>query len=151
MSERQKQTEFLKCLLGFAGSRKRRDLHERIMKAEHDEKCVRRALVLVGLVVLFSLSGLGYSAVLLPEFFDNSTPLLVKIFCALGLGSLICTITFLGCWLWYRGIANRLHDECRQLVMESLEARLSAETHPHARTVTPIDFSHEDSSSATVA
>ena len=150
MSERQKQTQFLKCLLGFAGNRKRRELHERILKAEHDEKCVRSALVLVGLVVLFSLSGLGYSAVLLPEFFDNSTPFLVKIFCALGLGSVICSIVCLGCWLWYRSIANRLHDECRQLVMESLEARLSAEAHSHTRTVA-VDFSEDDSESATVA
>lgn len=152
MSERKKQTEFLKGLLGFAGSSARQELHERIIKAEHDEKCVRSALILVGLVGLFSVSGLGYSAVLLPEFFDSSTPLLVKLFCALGLGSVICIMVFLGCWLWYRSIANRLHDECRQRVMESLEKRMREERQAHLpRSVTALDFSQDDDTGSALA
>ena len=149
MTERQKQTEFLKGLLGFASQHARSELQDRILKAEHDEKCVRSALILVGLVALFSVSGLGYSAVLLPEFFDNSTPMLVKLFCALGLGSVICMFVFLGCWLWYRAIANRLHDECRQRVMDSLASRLTAERQQHLhRSVTPVNFSQGDDDSA---
>ncbi len=141
MTERQRQTQFLKGLLGFAGSRVRREFQDRISKAEHDEKCVRSALILVGLVGLFSVSGLGYSVVLVPEFFDSSTPLLVKLFCALGLGSVICMVVFLGCWLWYRALANRLHEECRRKVMESLEARGGDLP---GRTVTPVNFAVDD-------
>ena len=152
MSERQKQREFLKGLLGFAGSPVRRDLHDRMLKAEHDEKCVRSALILVGLVALFSVSGLGYSAVLLPEFFDSSTPLLVKLFCALGLGSVLCMIVFLGCWIWYRSIANRLHDECRHIVMESLGTRITTERAAHlSRTVTPVNFTGDDDTGSALA
>lgn len=139
MTERQKQRHFLKQLMGFAGSRSRRDLLERMQKAEHDEKCVRSALILVGIVALVSLLGLAYAAVLLPEFFDSTTPMLVKLFCALGLGSVICAMAFAGVWIWYRAAANRLHDECRQFVMEILQARLRLDS--RQQTVTPIDFS----------
>src|SRR5688572_23728300 len=101
MTERQRQIAFLKSLLKDNSEECNR-LRERINKAEHDEKCIRRALFLMVIVGVFSIVGLGYSAVLLPEFFDNATPFLVKIFCALGLGSLLCMIIFGTCWLWYR-------------------------------------------------
>src|SRR5262245_4672182 len=108
MSERQKQAEFLKSLISLASPAIKRELQERIEKAEHDETCVRAAFTLVSLFGGFAIAGLAYCSVLHPEFFDNSTPTLVKIFCALALGSVICMLVFLCCWLWYRSVTNRL-------------------------------------------
>ncbi len=140
MSERQKQRLFLKKLMGFAGKHCGHELHERMAKAEHDERSVRCAVILVGSVALLSLLGLAYAAVLLPEFFDNTTPFLVKLFCALGLGSFICLIAFLVCWFWYRGVSNKLYDECRQIVTDVLQARFGEQKSEFSESLTAVDF-----------
>jgi hypothetical protein len=119
MSERQRQCEFLKSLI-LTGESSHTEIYERIKKAECDERCVRIALTLVSLLALVSLLGLGYSAVLLPSFFESGTPVLVRLFCALGLASLFSTIVFTGYWLWYRKLVDRVYEECRRLVMHHL-------------------------------
>lgn len=139
MTERDKQTEFLMRLLVLADSKAEGDLYARIQQAHHDEKCVRFAFSLVGLIGGFAVAGLGYCAVLHPEFLDNSTPTLVKIFCAVGLGSLICMIVFLVCWLWYRNISNKVYDECRRLLMDVIPSRLKS--CPSPVFVQTLDFS----------
>ena len=116
-----------------------RDLQARIQQAQHDEKCVRFAFTFVALVGGFALAGLGYCAVLHPEFLDSTTPTLVKIFCAIGLGSLICMLVFLGCWLYYRGNSNRLYEECRQTLIETIQTRLKGQPQPVF--VQTLDFS----------
>ena len=139
MTERDRQTEFLMRLLVLADSKAEGDLQARIQQAHHDEKCIRFAFTLVGLIGGFAIAGLGYCAVLHPEFLENSTPTLVKIFCAIGLGSVICMIVFLVCWLWYRNTSNRLYEECRRLVLETIHARLKS--HPSPVFVQTLDFS----------
>lgn len=139
MTERDKQINFLKQLLVLAGPTCERTLQARMAEAEHNEKCVWYAFILVALIGGFSICGVGYSAVLHPEFFDSSMPTLVKLFCAVGLGSVICMIVFLACWLWYRAISNRIYDECRQLVMDLLQERLK--TLPKPLFVQTLDFS----------
>ena len=67
---------------------------------------------------------MGYSAVLLPQFFDNATHVVVQFFSALGLGSMMCLTVFLGLWFWYRGNVNRIHEECRRVITAMLESRL---------------------------
>ncbi|MCI0745539.1 MAG: hypothetical protein L0Y58_09055 [Verrucomicrobia subdivision 3 bacterium] len=119
MTERQRQTAFLKSLLKD-GTDECKRLKDRILKAEHDENCIRRALILMMAVGGLSIVGIGYSAVLLPGFFDNATPLLVKIFCALGLGSLICMVIFGVCWGWYRQATNQITQDCRNFVKRHL-------------------------------
>jgi uncharacterized integral membrane protein len=120
MTERERQTQFLENLLQDGTGQSTR-LKQRISQAQHDEYCIRRALILMLLVGIFSIVGLGYSAVLLPEFFDNATPMLVKIFCALGLGSLICMLIFGSCWMLYRKSSNEINEACRQHIMEALK------------------------------
>lgn len=120
MTERERQTQFLQSLLKDGTGQAQR-LKDRILQAQHDELCIRRALILMVLVGIFSIVGLGYSAVLLPQFFDNATPLLVKIFCALGLGSLICMLIFGACWLWYRKASNEVNEACRSHITEGLK------------------------------
>jgi hypothetical protein len=122
MSERQKQSDFLKVLIRTEDSDECRDLQDRIKRAEQDERCIRRMLFLVVIVELLSLAGLGYSAVFHPNFFANTTPFLVRLFSALGLGSLVCIVSFVGYWLWHRGMLNNLNEECRRAVLATLES-----------------------------
>jgi hypothetical protein len=58
-----------------------------------------------------------------PDFFQNPSQLVVRIFCALGLASVVCSLVFMACWLWYRGTLNRLHEESRRFIMEILESQ----------------------------
>ena len=77
------------------------------------------------IIAVVAVVGLGYSAVLMPEFFDNATPLLVKLFCALGLGSVLCMIIFGYCWLHYRRRSNEVNEDCRAYLSETTkEVRL---------------------------
>jgi hypothetical protein len=132
MSERQKQTAFLKALIGYEDSDQRRALQERIVKAEKDERCIRRALFLVGIFGFFCLCGLGYSSVLVPEFFRNPSHGLTKLFCALGLGSLICFVCFLGFWFCHRHFLYSLHDECRHLIAGQMHSKFGPPPPPPA-------------------
>jgi len=101
---------------------------ERLSVAERNEHCLLSACRLVGVIALLGLAGLGYSAVLLPEFFDNRTHVVIRFFGALGLGSLMCFTVFFGLWLWYRGAVNRIHDECRRVISAMLESRFKTTT-----------------------
>jgi hypothetical protein len=128
MSEYQKQAAFLKSLMRYEDNAEHRLLAERLSTAERNERCLLGACRLVSVIALFGLAGLGYSAVLLPQFFDNSTHTIVQFFGALGLGSLMCLLVFGALWLWYRGTVNRIHEECRHLITSMIESRLSLPT-----------------------
>jgi hypothetical protein len=121
MSRRQQQTAFLKALVLHGNTDERAKLEERINRAERDEQCAWRALWLVSLLAMFSCCGICYSAVLVPEFFQNSSHLAVKIFGGLGLASLICALAFLCFWAWCRSVLNRAQEECRRFIMATLE------------------------------
>jgi hypothetical protein len=132
MSERQKQINFLKTLICHEQSEQHRDLQDRIKQAEQDEKCIRRMVFLVIVVEMLSLAGLGYSAVFHPNFFAYTTPFLVRLFSALCLGSLACLIAFVGYWLWHRNMLNDLNEECRRVVLASLQS------HPQPSPFAPV-------------
>ena len=124
MTKRQQQTAFLKTLILHGKMEDQGQLQERIQKAERDELCAWRALGLVSLLAIFSCCGICYSAVLIPEFFQNSSSLIVKFFFGLALASLICAVAFLFVWLWCRGVSNRVQLDCRRFVMAILEPGL---------------------------
>lgn len=133
MSEYKKQAAFLKYLMSYEDTAENRALFERLSAAERNERCLLCACRLVGVISLFGVAGIGYSAVLLPQFFDNATHVVVQFFSALGLGSLMCLAVFLGLWVWYRGMVNRIHEECRRVIATMLESRLqkpAATFHP---------------------
>src|SRR5262249_36950141 len=111
MSEHQKQAAFLKGLMMYEDTAENPVLTARLTNAEKNEHCLHCACRLVGLIAMLGLAGLGYSSVLLPQFFDSSTHLVVHLCGAVGLGSLMCLVVFLGLWLWYRKAVNRIHDE----------------------------------------
>ena len=128
MSEYRKQAEFLRSLLEYDESPESQLLRERLTVAERNEYCLYSACRLVGMVGLLGFSGLGYSAVLLPSFFDNSSHFLIQLCSALGLGSALCLAVFVGLWLWYRGTSNKVREECRRSVSKLIEARFRPET-----------------------
>jgi hypothetical protein len=128
MSEHRKQAEFLKKLVMLDECPAHRSLCERLVAAEKSEKCLLLACRLVGLIALVALGGIGYSAVLLPQFFDNATHIILRFFSALGLGSGLCFAVFLGLWFWYRNATNRIHAECRQVITAMLDLRLKTTT-----------------------
>src|SRR6185503_10737632 len=101
-----------------------RSICERLAAAERNERCLLLACRLVGLIAAVALAGIGYSAVLLPQFFDNATHVVLRFFSALSLGSALCFVVFLGLWFWYRSHTNRIHDECWRVITAMLEDRL---------------------------
>ena len=105
-----------------------RSICERLAAAERNERCLLLACRLVGLIAAVALAGIGYSAVLLPQFFDNATHVVLRFFSALSLGSALCFVVFLGLWFWYRSHTNRIHDECRRVITMMLELRLKTTT-----------------------
>jgi len=117
MTEREKQSWFLKELIRSEDRAELQELEAQIAKAERDEQCIRSAVWLMFVLALVSGAGLGYSAVFVREFFENATPLIVKIFTALVLASVMCMVGFLGFWAWTRAICNRLYEQCRKLII----------------------------------
>src|SRR6266550_9353255 len=116
MSKRKQQTAFLKALVLHGNAEEQARLQERMIRAERDEQCAWRALGLVTLLAVFSCCGICYSAVLVPQFFHNPSHLAVKVFCGLGLASLICAVAFLVFWVWCRASLNHIQEECRRFI-----------------------------------
>ena len=123
MNEYQKQAAFLKKLVMLDDVPESRAICERLSHVERSEKCLQCACRLVALIAMLGLAGIGYAAVLLPQFFDNSTHFIIRFCSALGLGSGLCFAVFLGIWYAYRRAANRIHAECRLAITKSLAAR----------------------------
>ena len=112
----------------YDDTKEHRALCDRMLSAEKNERCLLCACRLVGLIALLGLVGIGYSAVLLPEFFDNRTHVVIRFFTALGLGSSLCFGVFLALWFWYRSAANRIHNECRRVITSMLDSQLKTTT-----------------------
>ena len=123
MSEHHRETAFLRKLIRYDDTEARCRIEERMNQAERDERCVRGALYLVALVAGLAVAGLCYSAVFLPDFPQNTSQVVLKLFGALGLGSVICLIAFFGVWLSYRREFNRRREDGRKFVLALLDAR----------------------------
>lgn len=124
LSERQREVVFLRGLMQFDETNESRDLEAQLDRAEHSERCVRRAVLLMSLLTAGAIMGLGYAAVLLDDFPPTESHFVVRILCAFGLASLTSLLVFVGCWLVCRGKVNDVRDGCRRLVRRILESRL---------------------------
>jgi hypothetical protein len=124
MSDHQRQTAFLKKVICYDDTEQRRQLEDRMLMAERDERVVRAAIWIVALLLGLSISGYCYSAIFVPEFPSNTAHPMFKICLALALCSVICLLTFLVAWFWYRAVLNKLREECRRFATAVLEERL---------------------------
>src|SRR5689334_14766378 len=106
MNEHQRETAFLKQVILYEDTTERQNLEEKITQAQRDERCVRRAVWLMVLVIALSMAGLCYSAIFLTEYprtmSELVAPFMSKVCCALGLGSLLCLLVFAGLGVSYR-------------------------------------------------
>ncbi len=118
------QSCFLRQLLQYEGSTSSKELCDRLAVLERNERSLMCACRLVGLIAMLGFSGLGYGAVLLPQFFDNSTHLVIRLSGAVGFGSAACLAVFLAFWFSCRSSGRRLRAECRMAVAKMLAERL---------------------------
>lgn len=124
MSASPNQSCFLRRLLQYEGSPASRELCDRLAALERNESSLACACRLVGLIAMLGFAGLGYGAVLLPQFFDNSTHIVIRLSGAIGLGSAACLVIFLALWFSCRFSGRRLRAECRMAVSKMLAERL---------------------------
>jgi hypothetical protein len=127
-SEHEKETAFLRRCIKYETGTAGRQLDERISQVQRDERCLRRASWLMALVAGVATAGLGYAALLLDDFPSRisvfTSLVVIKIFCALGIGSLICLLAFTGVGFIYRRELSQRREECRRLVTRLLESHL---------------------------
>ena len=128
ISEHQRETAFLRQCILYDDTGECHKLEESITQAQRDERCLRRAMGLMVLLTALSMAGLCYSAIFLTDHSQDLslflTPFISKVFCALGLGSLICLVSFVGLGVAYRKELDRRREECRRLAAKLLESRL---------------------------
>jgi hypothetical protein len=107
-------------------------LYNQLAKAEGEEKCIHRAVFLMAVLLMLSVAGLGYCALLLPRVFHNPDHLLMRSLFVLGLGALISQVGFLGYLVWHRAIVmTRLHEECRLRVLSLAQSKLEPPAAPN--------------------
>jgi formate hydrogenlyase subunit 3/multisubunit Na+/H+ antiporter MnhD subunit len=132
MSDHQRETAFLRRCILYEDTVERHHLEARLTQAERDERCVRGAVWLMSLLTALALAGLCYSALFLADFPQNKSHLTLKVFGALGLGSIISLVAFAGFWGVHRTELDQRREECRRLAARLLESRLGQ---PH---ITPL-------------
>jgi hypothetical protein len=94
-------------------------MQQRLARAERDERCLRTALWLVTVLAMLCGAGLGYEMVFVQDFFQNPTHLATRVFGCVGFAAVICWFGFGAWWLYHRAVANRLHEECRRLLIST--------------------------------
>src|SRR6185295_2765928 len=124
MTGHQRETAFLRQAMLYDDTVERHQLEARIVQVERNGQCVGRAVWLMVQLLLLAVAGLGFAAVLLDDFPQNKSHLVIKVLCALGLGSLICLLMFVTLWIIYRQQLSRGREQGCQMVAKLLESRL---------------------------
>jgi uncharacterized membrane protein YccC len=102
----------------------RQELDKGIIQIQRNARCVRRATWLMVMLAALTAVGFGYGVVLVDNFPYNIPQFINNIIGALGVGSLICLVFFVGLELFYRWRLDQRREECRLLVTKLLESRL---------------------------
>jgi hypothetical protein len=128
MSEHQRDTAFLRQCILYDDTGERHKLEKSITQLQRNERCVRRAVSLMALMVALAMVGLCYSAVVLADHPQNISgflaQLVTKVLGALALGSLVCMVAFTALGVVYRKELDQRREECRRLASKLLETRL---------------------------
>src|SRR6185503_6114310 len=123
LSGHKREMSFLRHLMHYDDTGERQELEGKIIQAQSKEGSARRAVWLMAVLVAMAVVGLGYSAILLEDFPQNKTQLLMRIFYALGLASLVSLLAFAGFWLVCLGELNEQRERCRRFVTRIVESR----------------------------
>ena len=124
MSERQKQSDFIKHLLGCDDCLEHRELQERLAASEKDERCLRQACRLVIVVTMLALAVLGYLTVIpVQEPNARIAQIAHNCFQVLALGSGMCLGVFVALVFWQRSLSRRLYDEGRHIITAQVQNR----------------------------
>lgn len=117
MSERQKETAFLKRIILLGDTNEGRELERKIAKVECDERRVRRFAAGMALCGALAVAGLAYGAILQEDVPFGTPESVVKVLYQLALASLICLMGFAAQLAICRQKLNRFQEECRQLII----------------------------------
>lgn len=116
--EHDRQTVFLEELIERMDSAEASNLLHRLSQAQKEETCMRRAVLMVGMILLISVAGYSYGAVLWNEY--QRPEILMQCASGVGLASLLCVIVFLAGWRSYRRHFDKLHQEARNIVLKHI-------------------------------
>jgi hypothetical protein len=128
MRDYHRETVFLRQVLLYDDTSESQHLDQKLEQAQRDERCLNRAVWFMAILTALSLAVLCYLAFLNAGDFRNypqfAVPFILKAFCALGLGSLICLVAFMGLRTLYRKKLEHHREECRRLAAKVMESRL---------------------------
>ena len=128
MNEYQRTTAFLQRCLLYDETPERHQLKERLVQAQRNNRCMRRAIGLMVVLIGFGISGLCYSAIFLEDYPRNvprfMTQAVSKASCAVALGSFIGLVAFLVIGARHRNVLDQCREDCRRLALNVLESRL---------------------------
>jgi len=119
MSDCNEETTFLRRIPFYDASSESKRVEESIARAHRDCVCVRKAAEFAAVIVVVA------SVLTQAEFFQSKPNVRLWALCVVGLAALICLLTFLCVLVAYRVKLNRLRDECRNLVRNLVETRLT--------------------------
>jgi hypothetical protein len=119
MSDYNEETTFLRRILFHDTSSESKRVEESIARMHRDCACVRKAAEFSAVIVVVAL------VLTQAEFFQSTPNVRLWALCVVGLASLICLVAFLCVLVVYRMKLNLLRNECRNLVRNLVETRLT--------------------------
>jgi len=151
MSEHQTQTEFLKHCLRYDESVACQKLEQEIGQIQRDECCVWHAVWLMAILTALAAAGFVYPAILLKNFPYSAPHFIMNLIFALGVGSLISLLAFVGLGVVYRIRLDQRREKCRQLIARFLESRLGKPVTTPLRNMRDHHVGEEDERTVRVA
>ena len=119
MSDYHQETTFLRRILLYDASSKSKRVDELIVRVHRDHACVRKATEFAAVIVLIAL------VLSQAEFFQSEPKVRLWALSVIGIAAVICLVTFLCVLAVYRVKLNRLRNECRSLIRNLVETRLT--------------------------
>jgi hypothetical protein len=128
VNEHEKETAFLRQCVSYEEGPASRQLHARIAQIQRDDRCLQRAIWLMGVLAAVAVFCFGYLAVFSDDFPAHVSlfagQFATRVISAVGIGSVISLLAFAGLRLKSRRELNTRRDECRELVTNLLVRRL---------------------------
>ena len=124
LNDHQREMSFLRHLMRYDDTKEGHELEDKLNGAERNERSARRAVWLMAVLTGLALAGLGYAAIMLVDFPQNKSQLIIRIFSALGLASVVSLLAFAGYWIISHAVLDDRREECRRLVTRIVESRL---------------------------